>query len=127
MLLNNSGINAKKSTFHTPPGDGPAIATIGSDDTFVSLKLRHLGAVIELMAELTVYFPVTGACDVEEVGHTIADDEDDAIGAATDLERAARKRLSELDITDLYADPDGFGEALEAHFDRTNTHAIAAE
>jgi hypothetical protein len=122
--------SAQANASQTNPGDGVSIASIGSDDTFVSLNMRRLGAVIELVAELTIFHPVSGGCDVEEVGRTIADDEDDAVNAAIDLQRAAHRRLGELDVTGIYSDPDDFGEALEAHFDRANAradHAIAAE
>ena len=122
-------IQASNKFTSTPiiPGDGMSIATIGSDDTFIALKMRHLGAVIELVAELSIFHPVSGATDVEEVARRFADDEDDAVNVAIDLQRAALKRLNELDVTETWTDPDDFGEALEAHFDRTNTHAIAAE
>jgi len=120
-------ITDKQTPIQTSPGDGISIATIGSDDTFVALKLRYLGAVIELVAELSIYHPISGATDTEEVGRRFADDEDDAVNIAIDLQRAARSRLGELDVTEIYSDPDDFGEALEAHFDRADTYAIAAE
>ena len=109
------------------PGDGVSIATLGSDDTFVVLRYRSLGAVIELTTEMTIYFPVTGAYDSEEIGRQICDDEDDAINAAVDLQRAARKRLAELDVIDVYSDPDDYAEALELHFERAAAVAMAAE
>jgi hypothetical protein len=128
MLLNNSS----KPATSLLPGDGISIATIGSNDTFVSLKLRYLGEVIELVSELNIFYPVSGRTDVEEIARRFADDEDEAIDMATDMQRAARKRLAELDVSEaeIYSEPDDFSESLEAHFDRANARAafqIAAE
>ena len=125
-------IQASNKFTSTPiiPGDGMSIATIGSDDTFIALKMRHLGAVIELVAELSIFHPVSGAYDIEEVARVIADDEDDALNAAIDLQRSAKKRLNELDVpeSEIYSDPDDFAESLEKHFDRTRAaFQIAAE
>lgn len=118
------------ATIQIPAGDGVSVASIGDDDTFVTLRMRYLGEVIVLIAEMTISYPCTGRWHVEEIGMTICDDEDDAINAAIDLQRAARKRMAELDVpeSEIYSDPEDFAESLEKQFDRARAaHAIAAE
>jgi hypothetical protein len=113
-----------------PAGQGPAVSTIGTDHLFASLHVRRLGEIIELVNELTIYSSRTGRYDTEELGRKITDDEDDAVNIAIDMQRAARRRLNELDVSDfdITITDEGFGEALEAHFDKTRAHyAIAAE
>lgn len=120
------------ATTEIPPGDGISIANIGDDNTFVALKMRRLGEVLELVAEMTIFHPISCAYDIEEVARRFADDEEDAVNVAIDLQRLARKRLGELDVeeAEIYSDPDDYAEALERHFDRANAraaYAIAAE
>jgi hypothetical protein len=128
QTLSNSNIIDSQNEI--PPGDGVSVASIGSENTFVSLHIRYYGEVIVLNAELTIYYPCTSVWNVEEVGRTFCDDEDDALNAAIDLQRAAKKRLGELDVheAEIYSDPDDYPEALEKHFDRARTAiAVAAE
>jgi hypothetical protein len=55
----------------------------------------------------------------------IADDEDEAIEIATDLEYAAIDKLKVMDINDYWREPAGFPEALMQRFD--TAFAVAAE
>jgi hypothetical protein len=118
------------SVIQLPAGDGSAISTIGTDDLFVSLRLRRLGELIELVSELTIYSARMGRYYGEELDREVTDDEDDAINIAIDMQWTARKRLDELDAgEDIIIEPRSFGEAVEAFFDdiRAAQPAIAAE
>jgi hypothetical protein len=110
----------------TQPATGTVVSTIGDETTYVTLTTRRLGAVIELVTGLTIYHGLTGHYEYEELGREIADDEDDAIDAATDLEYAAQDRLRIMDV-DFWKEPAGFPEALMRAFDAAAAHAIAAE
>lgn len=92
------------------------IGYIGSDNTFASLSIRHLGHRIELVSELTAYLP-TGNYMTNELAREIAEDEDEAIAIATDLEWAAQDELKVMDV-EITKDPSGWPEALLVHFDR---------
>jgi hypothetical protein len=117
------------SVIHLPAAEGSPISTIGTDNLFVSLRLRRLGELIELVSELTFYSTHTGRYHGEELGREITDDQDDAVNIAIDVQWAARKRLNELDAgEDITVEPQGFGEAVEAFLDKTRAAqpAIAA-
>src|SRR4051812_33994742 len=101
------------------------VSSVGNENTYITLILRHLGAKFELVTELAAYYPHTGRYEVEETGREIADDE--AIEAATDLEWAAQAKLKVLDVTDFCKEPGGFPETLERVFQTSTSHAIAAE
>jgi hypothetical protein len=103
------------------------VSSVGNENTYITLILRHLGAKFELVTELTIYYPHTGRYEVEETGREIADDEDEAIEAATDLEWAAQAKLKVLDVTDFWKEPGGFPETLERVLQTSTSHAIAAE
>lgn len=118
-----SHINA---TVNTAQNAGTVIAMIGDENTYVSLRMRRLGGTIELTSDLTIYYPLSGHYEYEEMGREIADDEDEAIEIATDLEYAAQDRLKIMDI-DCWKEPTGYPEALMLAFDAATAHAIAAE
>jgi hypothetical protein len=107
------------------PSTGTVVASIGDENTYVTLTMRRLGSVIELVTGLTIYQGLTGLYEYEETGREIADDE--AIEAATDLEWAAQAKLKVLDVTDFWKEPGGFPETLERVFQTSTSHAIAAE
>jgi hypothetical protein len=109
------------------PSTGIVVASIGDENTYVTLTMRRLGSVIELVTGLTIYQGLTGHYEYEETGREIADDEDEAIEAATDLEWAAQAKLKVLDVTDFWKEPGGFPETLERVFQASTSHAIAAE
>src|SRR4051812_40817086 len=92
------------------------VSSIGNENTYVSLILRHLGAKLELVTELTVYYPLSGHYEVEELGREIVDDEDEAIEAATDMEYGAVDKLKIMDVTDTWKEPGGFPETLDRVF-----------
>jgi hypothetical protein len=102
------------------------VSSIGNENTYVSLILRQLGAKIELVSELTIYYPLTGRYEVEELDRQFADDEDEAVEIATDMEWAAQDKLKILDVTDFWKEPGPFPETLQRIFE-TTCHAIAAE
>src|SRR4051794_16662759 len=77
---------------------GCPIATIGDQNTYITLTMRRLGAVIELVNGLTIYHAFTGHYEYEELDRAIADDEDEAVEIATDMEYAAADRLKIMDI-----------------------------
>jgi hypothetical protein len=109
------------------PSTGTVVASIGDENTYVTLTMRQLGSVIELVTGLTIYQGLTGHYEYEETGREIVDDEDEAIEAATDLEWAAQAKLKVLDVTDFWKEPGGFPETLERVFQTSTSHAIAAE
>jgi hypothetical protein len=111
----------------TQPATGTTVATIGDENTFVTLTMRRLGAVIELVTGLTIYFGLSGHYEYEELAREFADDEDEAVEIATDLEYSAANRLRIMDV-DFWKEPTGFPEALILAFDAAHAaHAIAAE
>ena len=91
------------------------ISSVGNENTYITLILRHLDAKFELVTELTIYYPLSGRY------------EDEAVEAATDLEWAAQAKLKVLDVTDFWKEPGGFPETLERVFQTSTSHAIAAE
>lgn len=118
-----SHINA---TVNTAQNAGTVIAMIGDENTYVSLRMRRLGAKIELTSDLTIYYALSGHYEAEEMGREIADDADDAIEIATDFEYAAQDRLQIMDV-DFWKEPGGFPECLMLAFAAATAHAIAAE
>ena len=98
---------------------GITIATIGTDNVFVSFKMRRLGETFELVTDLTVYYAVSGHYEYEELAREIADDEDEAISIATDLEWDAQGKLKILDVENYSKEPGGFPESLEKFLDAT--------
>jgi len=115
----NATVNAAKNA-------GIAIAHIGDENTYVTLRMRRLGEAIELTTDLTIYYPLSGHCEAEELGREIADDEDDAVEAAVDLEYAAQDKLRIMDVTDFWKDPCSFDGALVKHFDRERNREYLA-
>lgn len=103
------------------------VSSIGNENTYVTLILRQLGAKIELVSELTIYYPLCGKYEVEELDCQIVDDEDEAIEVATDMEWSAQDKLKVLDVTDFWKEPGGFGETLDRIFQTSPVYAIAAE
>jgi hypothetical protein len=65
------------------------VFSVGNENIYIIVILSHLDAKFEVVTELTIYYPHTGRYEIEETGREIADDEDEAIEAATDLEWAA--------------------------------------
>ena len=90
-----------------------AIATIGTESTYCELHMRRLGAVIELRADYVEYVAFTGRYIRETIKTEHADDTDDAIEAATDLEWAAAEHLVNMDVRDGWKDPAGWPETVE--------------
>jgi hypothetical protein len=103
---------ANPLTTETAPFLGDTISTIGSDNTFATLKMRRIEEKFELLVELTTYYALSGHYEYEVLGREIADDEDEAIAIATDLEYDTIDKLKILDI-DYSKDPRGFPEALQ--------------
>lgn len=103
------------------------VSSIGNENTYISLFMRRLGAKIELVTEMTIYYPLSGRYEVEELGREIADEEDEAIEIATDMEYVAQDKLKIMDVTDSWKEPCGYPEALERIFETSAAHAIAAE
>jgi hypothetical protein len=109
--------------------NGTVISTRGDQNTFFTFRLQNLGGPFVLIAELTEYLPISGtyAPVSEPIAREEADDEDDAIDAATDMEWKAIKVLVDLGVTDHWSDG-GFPELLEKHFAKVGaSYAIAAE
>lgn len=108
----------------SPALTGTVISTIGTDEVFVELSLRRLGAVIQLTATMIQYNAFSGKYLRDEVGTEIADDEEDAISAADDLEYVAHHVLDGMGCLG-YKAPCGFGEAVERTL--IPSYALAAE
>lgn len=89
-----------------------AIATIGSENVYCELHMRRLGAVIELRADYVEYVAFTGRYIRETLKIEHADDADDAIEAATDLEWMAAAHLVTMDVRDSWKDPAGWPETV---------------
>ena len=113
-------------TFPTVANHAPVISRRGTDDTFVELSFRRLGdrgGMVELVATRVEYNAFTGRYLRDELGREVIEEED-AENAAVDLEYIA---IQNLDGTNDrgYADPCGFGEAVEHELE--TIYAIAAE
>jgi hypothetical protein len=106
----------------TVANNAPVISRLGSDDVFVELSFRRLGALVELVATKVEYNAFTGRYLRDEIGRDVVSEED-AVNTACDLEWMAADALEGIDG---YADPMGFGEAVEAELDAT-AYAVAAE
>lgn len=91
------------------------ISHIGDDSIFATLSMRHLGSKIQLISVLTAYLP-SGNYLSNELAREIAEDEDEAIAIATDMEWAAQDELGVMDI-EITKDC-GWPEGLMLHFDR---------
>jgi hypothetical protein len=103
-------------------------AGIGLDEIYVELRIRSLGATFKLYADLVQYSSMTGRYLRDEIGRQIAEDADDAIEAACDLEWDAHKVLTDMGVNGTYKSPCGFGEAIEKLFNGGyGSHVIAAE
>jgi hypothetical protein len=98
-------------TFPTVANHAPVISRVGTDDTFVELSFRRLGAMVELVATRVEYNAYTGRYLREELDRNNCEEED-AENVAVDLQWIAKGNLEE---TDEYgpADPCGFGQAVE--------------
>src|SRR4051794_31060596 len=70
----------------SPAPTGDVISTIGTDEVFTELAYRRLGAVLQLTATMVEYNAYSGKYLRDELGVEIANDEEDAISAAEDLE-----------------------------------------
>ena len=111
----------------TQPFNGAVVSSIGDENSYVTLTMRRLSSVDRAGDRLDDLPGTTGHYEYEETGHEIADDEDEAIEAATDLEWAAQAKLKVLDVIDFWKEPGGFPETLERVFQTSTSHAIAAE
>jgi phosphoribulokinase len=69
------------------PNNAPVISRIGTDDTFVELSFRRLGAMVELVATRVEYDAFNGKYLRDELGREVV--EEDSENAAVDLEWAA--------------------------------------
>lgn len=109
----------------TTSNHAPVISRIGTDDTFVELSFRRLGALVELVATRVQYLPISGQYIREELGREVVEEED-ATNAACDLEWIAVDNLDQTDDRG-YAAPCGYGEAVERELAAIAAPAIAAE
>jgi hypothetical protein len=98
------------------------ISIIGTDDTFVELHVRRLGELLELRAIAIECNAFTGQYLCSEIGVETAEDNDDAINAAEDLQYAANEFLDERHARG-YSTPCGFGEAVEYFLDARHEDA----
>lgn len=106
---------------------GTVVSSVGDENTYVTLSVSRLNNRFELVSVMTSYSPLAGTYLTAELARELAQDEDEAIAIATDLEYAAQDELKVMDI-DFYKEPCGFPEALERHFDNGRyAAAIAAE
>ena len=105
-------INAQIST----PTVGTIVASVGDENVYVSLTIRRLGAVIELVTGLTIYSALSGHYEYEELSRELADDEDEAVAIASDMDFDAVEKLVSMDVTDYWRDPADFATALDNHF-----------
>ena len=110
-------------TFPTIANNAPVISRIGTDDVFVELSFRRLGAMVELVATRVEYNAFTGKYLRDELGREVVEEED-AENAAVDLEWTARDNLDETGDRG-YADPCHFGEAVDREL--VSIYGIAAE
>src|SRR4051794_12045009 len=86
------------NTTLTQPATGTVIASIGDETTYVSMTMRRLGEVIELVTGMTIYHGLSGHYEYEELARELADDQDEAEAIATDLEYSATEKLISLDV-----------------------------
>ena len=96
----------------SPAPVGDVISTIGTDEVFAELAYRRLGAVLQLTATMVEYNAFNGRYLRDELGIEIANDEEDAISAAEDLEWLAVQQLDARGPRG-YKSPCGFAEAVE--------------
>jgi hypothetical protein len=114
------------TTVNDPTAD--TFASLGLDHIFVEFLVRPLGATFELHADLVQYNAFTGRYLQHKIGRQIAEDADDAIEAACDLEWDAHKVLTDMDVNGTCKSPCGFGEAIEKLFNGGyGPYVIAAE
>lgn len=99
----------------TTPAAGIIVASVGDESTYVSLTVRRLGAVIELTTGLTIYHALTGHYEYEELDRESAEDEDEAVALATDMDYAATEQLVYLGV-DYWRDGADFATALDDYF-----------
>jgi hypothetical protein len=100
-----------------------AVASLGLDNVFVELLIRPVDG------ELVQYNEYTGKYLRDLIGSENAEDADDAIEAATDLEWSAHKALTDHNVVGGYSVGGGFGEAIEKLFATGYAavpHAVAA-
>lgn len=109
--------------FPVIPNHAPVISRVGTDDIFVELSFRRLGARVELVATRVEYSAFTGRYLRDELGREICDEED-AENVACDLQWIAKANLAESGDYGP-ADPCGFGEAVERELE--SIYALAAE
>ncbi|UEM08235.1 hypothetical protein JL101_036450 (plasmid) [Skermanella rosea] len=95
---------------------GKIIATLGDGRVEITLKLIEQPR-LELVSTMTF----RGAS--VELARELAEDEDEAISIATDLEWKAQDELKVLDV-DFTKNPCGWPEALERHFDFARAQAL---
>jgi hypothetical protein len=110
-------------TFPLVANNAPVISRVGTDDIFVELSFRRLGARVELVATRVEYSAYTGRYLRDELGREICDEED-AENVACDLQWIAKANLAESGGYGA-ADPCGFGEAVEREME--SIYAVAAE
>jgi hypothetical protein len=110
-------------TFPTVTNRAPVISRIGTDDVFVELSFRRLGAMVDLVATLVEYNAFSGKYRRNDLAREVCDEEDTE-NVAIDTEWDSKKNLDETGDVG-YADPCGFGEAVEREFEMI--YAVAAE
>jgi len=103
--------------------NAPVISRVGTDDVFCELSFRRLGALVELVCTRVEYSAFSDKYLRDELAREVCDEED-AENVAVDMEWEAKKNLDETNDVG-YADPCGFGEAVEREFE--SIYAIAAE
>jgi hypothetical protein len=108
----------------TVANTGPVISRRGTDNVFVELSFQRSGPLVEMIATRVEYDEYTGRYIREELGREEVEEED-AENAAIDLEWIALKNLDETNNRG-YADPCGFGEAVEKELIATD-YVVAAE
>lgn len=116
MLATSQHIN-----FPIVANHAPVISRVGTDDVFVELSFRRLGARIELVATRVEYSAYTGKYLRDELGREICDEED-AENVAVDLQHIAKENLIETGDYGM-ADPCGFGEAVDRELVSLYAHA----
>ena len=109
--------------FPTVANHAPVISRVGTDDVFCELSFRRLGAMVELVCTRVEFNAFTGKYLRDELAREVCDEED-AENVAIDMEWDAKKNLDETNDVG-YADPCGFGEAVEREFNAI--YAVAAE
>jgi hypothetical protein len=103
-------------------------AGVGLDEIHVELRIPSLDATFELCANTVQYSLMTGRFLRDEIGRQIAENADDAIEAACDLEWDTHKVLTDMGVNGTCKPPCCFGEAIEKLFNGGyGPHVIAAE